>query len=139
MTIFSELSQAGTGIALYLLTCGGTAPPRCKFSEDYLMTNLVINDLDHSVELDRSAGQAVCGGAFSDMFSWDEIFSSINNGNVNSNVGVVSSGNILSPTVVTNLSLYLPVNTVVQLGLDNIIDTETIIASNFGGGADAPG
>lgn len=105
--------------------------------KDYVMANLVINDLDHSAELDRSALQTVCGGAFPGLFNWDELFSGINNGNVNSNVDVTSSGNILSPTIVTNLALYLPVNTVVQLDLDNIIDTETIIASNFGGGTPA--
>jgi len=103
------------------------------------MANLVINDLENSAELDRSARQAVCGGAFSGLFNWDELFSNISNGNVNSNVDVTSSGNILSPTIVTNLALYLPVSTVVQLDMDNTIDTETIIASNFSGGTGASG
>ncbi len=102
------------------------------------MTNLLINDLDHSAELDRSALQAVAGGAFSGLYNFDELLSGINNGNLNSNVGVNSRGNIFSPTIITNLALYLPVNTVVQLDLDNIIDTTSIIASNFSAGTDTP-
>ena len=100
------------------------------------MTTLVIHDLDHSAALDRSARQAVCGGAFPNLFSWDELFAGINNGNVNSGVNVNASGNMLSPTIVTNLALYVPVNTVVQLDLDNIVNTESIIASNFSGGTE---
>lgn len=96
------------------------------------MTNLRINDLDFSAELDQDARKALTGGAFSGgLFNFDELLSSINNGNVNSNIDLTASGNFLSPTVVTNLALYLPVNTVVQLDLDNIIGTETIAASNF--------
>ncbi len=102
------------------------------------MTNLLINDLDHSAELDRSALHAVSGGAFSGLFNFDELLSGINNGNLNSNVGVNSRGNIFSPTIITSLALYLPVNTVVQLDLDNIIDTTSIIASNFSAGTDTP-
>ncbi len=96
------------------------------------MTTLMIKDLDHSVALDRSAREAVCGGAFS-LFSWDELFSGISNGNVNSGVDITASGNMLSPTIVTNLALYVPVNTVVQLDLDSIVNTEEIIGSNFSG------
>jgi hypothetical protein len=99
------------------------------------MANLVINDLDLSTELDQNARSALCGGAFSGgLFNIDELFSGINNGNVNSNIDLQASGNFLSPTVITNLALYLPINTVVQLDLDNIISTETIAASNFSGG-----
>lgn len=99
------------------------------------MTTLVLHDLEYSAGLDRNAREAVCGGAFSSLFSWDELFSKINNGNVNSGVDITATGNLLSPTIVTNLALYVPVNTVVQLDLDNIVSIEEIIGSNFSGGA----
>ena len=99
------------------------------------MANLLITDLDLSSELDQGARKELRGGAFpGGLFNFDELFSGINNGDVTSNVGINTSGNFLSPTIVTNLALYLPVNTVVQLDLDNIISTETIAASNFSGG-----
>jgi hypothetical protein len=102
------------------------------------MTNLVINDLEYSAALDQSARQAVCGGALSGLFNFDALLSSIKNGDANGNVGVVSSGNIFSPTIITNLAFNIPVNTIVQLNLDNIIDTTSIIASSFSGGTDTP-
>ena len=100
------------------------------------MANLTISDLELSTELDHSARVALTGGAFpGGLVNFSELFSGINNGNVNSNIDLNTSGNFLSPTVVTNLALYLPVNTVVQLDLDNIISTETIAASNFSSGS----
>ncbi len=97
------------------------------------MTTLVIQDLDYSAELDQGAREVICGG-FGTLFSWDQLLSSIQNGNVNSGVGITASGNMLSPIIVTNLALYVPVNTVVQIDLDQIVNTEQIIASNFSGG-----
>jgi len=100
------------------------------------MATLLINDLEFSTELDQGARKALTGGAFAGgLFNLDQLFSGINNGNVNSNIDLKASGNFLSPTVITNLALYLPVNTVVQLDLDNIISTETIAASNFSSGS----
>ena len=98
------------------------------------MTTLVLRDLEYSAGLDHSAREAVCGGAFSSLFSLDALLSDISNGNVNSGVDITATGNLLSPTIVTNLALYVPVNTVVQLDLDNIVSVEEIIASNFGSG-----
>ncbi|MEL7538135.1 MAG: hypothetical protein AAFZ58_00785 [Pseudomonadota bacterium] len=98
------------------------------------MATLVVRDLETSTELDRSACLAVRGG-FGTLVSWDELLSNIQNGNVNSGVDITASGNMFSPQIVTNLALYIPVNTVVQLDLDNIVNTEQIIASQFSGGA----
>ncbi len=97
------------------------------------MTTLVIQDLDYSTDLDQGAREVICGG-FGSLFSWDELFSNIQNGNVNSGVDITASGNMLSPIIVTNLALYVPVNTVVQLDLDEFVNTEQIIASNLSAG-----
>lgn len=95
------------------------------------MANLVINDLDRSTELDRSALQTLCGGAF-DLSSFDALMSNVKLGDLSSAIDVNANGNVLSPMVITALDLYIPVTTVVQLDLDNIIATEEIIASSIG-------
>lgn len=94
---------------------------------------LLVQDLEYSLELDCSAREAVCGG-FDTLFNWDQLLSDINNGGLTSGVDVAASGNFLSPIIVTNVPLNLQVNTVVQVDLDEIVNTEQIIASNFGGG-----
>jgi hypothetical protein len=94
---------------------------------------LLIQDLEYSTELDRSARQSVLGG-FGKLFSYDQLITDINHGNLNGNINLKSTGNVFSPVVVTSLNMYLPVTTVVQLDLDNIVNTEQIIASSFSGG-----
>lgn len=102
------------------------------------MTTLTIKDLDRSDELDRNALETVCGGSLDNFFSYDQLLSGIKLGDVTSNLGVVSRGNVLSPTIVTDLTLYMPINTVVQLDMDSFVATETIVASSFAGGTETP-
>ncbi len=96
------------------------------------MNTLVIQDLDYSRELDRAACLLVCGGFGTTLFSWDQLFSSIDNGDINSPITIDASGSIFSPTIVTSLNLYMPINTIVQLDLATIVDTDTIIGASFG-------
>jgi hypothetical protein len=94
---------------------------------------LLIQDLDYSTELDRSARRSVLGG-FGTLFSFDQLFTDIRHGNIAGNIDLTSTGNVFSPTVVTSLNLYLPVTTVVQLDMDEIVNTEQIIGSSFNAG-----
>jgi hypothetical protein len=95
------------------------------------MNTLVVQDLDYSAKLDRAARVLVCGGFGTTLFSFDQLFASINHGDINSGVNVSSNGSIFSPTIVTNLALYLPITTVVQLDLDNLVNTDSIIGASF--------
>lgn len=98
------------------------------------MTTLLIQDLDLSAELDRSALEAVCGGFGNTLFNFDQLMASINHGNINSGVNVNTSGSVFSPTVVTNMALYLPISTVVQLDIDEFVNSEQIIGASFSAG-----
>lgn len=98
------------------------------------MNTLVVQDLDYSAKLDRAALELVCGGFGTTLFSFDQLLASINHGNINSPVTVDASGSIFSPTIVTNMALYLPITTVVQLDLDTLVNTDSIIGASFSGG-----
>lgn len=93
------------------------------------MTTLVIRDLEHSVELDQVARELVCGGYGMNLFQFDQLFSGIDHGNLTSNVNVNAAASMFSPTVITNLALYLPISTVIQLDMDNILNANTTFST----------
>lgn len=93
---------------------------------------LLIQDLEYSTELDRGARECVLGGFT--LFSVDQLFTDIDFGDLAGNINLSSSGNVFSPTIVTSLNMYLPVTTIVQLDMDEIVNSEQIIGNSFGAG-----